>query len=54
MVGAKAELTDAEDESASDVLALVLESERNADWDTAKTIATKITIRTTTINTWRQ
>ena len=54
MVGAKAELPDAGDESDSDVVALVLDSARDADRDTAKTIATDITIRATTVDTWRQ
>lgn len=54
MVGAKAELADAVGESASAVLALVLETERDADRNAANTIATEVTTVTATTATRRQ
>lgn len=51
MVGPNEEPTDAVAESASSVLASALETERDDDWNAAKTIATGITTITSTMAT---
>ena len=54
MVGPKVEPPDAVGESVPNVLALALETERDDDWNAAKTIATGMTTITRTMATLHQ